>query len=205
MDSLKLTLSSNSTEALNDLDLLLTGSRLTSHAREAVMTYTQNTQNGDVKAIQDGHLFLKLFETTHLFPLSFECMDARIHYYTVTVRIGDKNGWSLGFLYQQAPPLGCNFKGQPKHVIHHISPGFLQHFPMFLTCHAWTREGSHGSDARVQYPGCSQACGTSSARDTDGTKRTTTILQGLCHGHAQQTNQMYPYVTCLYTYHIIID
>ena len=60
MDSLKLTLSTNSTDALNDLDLLLTGSRLASHVREAVMTYS-STQNGDVKAIQDGHLFLKHF------------------------------------------------------------------------------------------------------------------------------------------------
>ena len=63
MDSLKLTLSTNSTDALNDLDLLLTGSRLTSHVREAVMTYS-STQNGDVKAIQDGHLFLKHFLNT---------------------------------------------------------------------------------------------------------------------------------------------
>lgn len=63
MDSLKLTLSNNSTEALNDLDLLLTGSRLTSHAREAVMTYTQNTQNGDVKAIQEAMVLTPEFNT----------------------------------------------------------------------------------------------------------------------------------------------
>ena len=51
-DSFKLKLSTNSTEALNELDLLLTGSRLTTHVRDAVMTYS-NKQNGDVKAIQD--------------------------------------------------------------------------------------------------------------------------------------------------------
>ena len=51
--SLKLKLSTtNSTDALNDLDLLLTGSRLSTHEREAVMNYTQ--QKGDVKAIQEA-------------------------------------------------------------------------------------------------------------------------------------------------------
>ena len=49
-DSFKLPLSAST--ALSELDLLLTGSRLTNHTKEAVQQHSTN-QNGDVKAVQD--------------------------------------------------------------------------------------------------------------------------------------------------------
>lgn len=49
-DSFKLPLSAST--ALSELDLLLTGGRMTNHTKEAVMQHSKN-QNDDVKAVQD--------------------------------------------------------------------------------------------------------------------------------------------------------
>ena len=49
-DSFKLPLSAST--ALSELNLLLTGGRVTNHTKEAVMQHSKN-QNDDVKAVQD--------------------------------------------------------------------------------------------------------------------------------------------------------
>ncbi|CAK9033375.1 Ribulose bisphosphate carboxylase, partial [Durusdinium trenchii] len=59
-DSFKLPLSAST--ALSELDLLLTGGRMTNHTKEAVMQHSKN-QNDDVKAVQEASVLTPEFHT----------------------------------------------------------------------------------------------------------------------------------------------